>query len=120
MVRVTNSIPRLKASSLIEVTVALVIISLIFTVAITIYLNVQRSGFSTGKLMHNVLLDDAYNQAVTSKKFVDKEIQYKDVTVFQSVIRKDDNKNLVTLRLELRNTDGVLLGERKYILYVPV
>jgi len=111
---------RLKASSLIEVTVALVIISMIFTIAITIYLNVQRSGFSTGKLLHNVMLDDAYNETMKARDYTSKEIQYDEVTLFRDVKRSDLNKNLIMLKLELRNTDGALLAERKYLLYVPV
>jgi hypothetical protein len=109
---------RLRASSLIEVTVALVIISMIFTMALVIYLNVQRSGFSGRKLQNSVLLDEAYNELMKTREFKSKESRYDDVTLFQSVERNDSG--LVLLRFEIRNEDGKLLSERKYLVYDPI
>jgi hypothetical protein len=110
---------RLQSSSLIEVTVSLIIISIIFSLSITIYLNVQRSGFSSSKLVYNVLLDDAYNGAIKAKDFSNKEFEYEDFTLFQIISSSGENENLKVLRFEVRNKKGQLLGERKYLLYVP-
>jgi hypothetical protein len=109
---------KLKASTLIEVTTALVLISMVFTMALVIYLNVQRSGFSGRKLQNSVLMDEAYNEVMKTKEFRDREMNYDDVTLSQIVNRQD--QGLVMLRFEIRNEDGKLLSERKYLVYDPV
>jgi hypothetical protein len=92
---------------------------MIFSISIAIYLNVQRSGFSAKKFEYSVMLDEAYNEAMKIKDFSDKEFQYEDVTLFQTFTVSNQNVNLRVLRFEVRNKSGELLGEKKYLLYVP-
>jgi hypothetical protein len=121
MARLKNGINvRVKASTLVEVTISLVIITMIFSIAMVIYLNIQSSGFSNVKLLNKALLDEAYAQVIKSKDFEKKEeIDYDHFILIRSSSRHPQNENMVILLFEIRNDEGKLLAERKHLLYVP-
>jgi type II secretory pathway pseudopilin PulG len=61
-----NQITRLRASSLTEVVVAMVIIVLVFGIAMTIYTNVLRLSLSIKKMRAQAALEEALSQAIQS------------------------------------------------------
>jgi Tfp pilus assembly protein PilV len=109
-----------RASTLIEVTVALVIISMVFSLAIMIYLNIQRTGFSSTKLMYAMMLEEAYSSTQRLSDFTTKEYDYEDIIIYQQIERHAVNSELTIVHLEARNKEGKLLVEKKHLFYAPV
>jgi hypothetical protein len=105
------------SSTLVEVITALIIISTVFTLAIVIYLNVQRAGLSSRKISCYMMMDEVYAKTIKSNKFTSEQFDYEDVTVYQDV--KNENNGLISIRLEARDADGKLLAEQKHFQYVP-
>jgi hypothetical protein len=108
---------RVDASTLIEVTIALIIISMIFGFATVIFLNVQRTGFSVSKVSNYIVLDEVWAKMNAGGDFTSKEYQVANGTIFQSVEQHPENEHLFVIRLELRNQEGKVLAEKKYIKY---
>jgi hypothetical protein len=109
---------RLRASSMIEVTTALIIISVIFSLAISIYLNVQRSGFSSGKIMYAMMLDEVYSVMEETGDTENREFVYDEVSIYQETSMHPSNPSLLIVRIGARNAEGKLLIEKKYLKYV--
>ena len=68
MGRLKLKIGRVSASSLVEVTIALVIISMVFTTATLIYLQAQKSVLTWQKLSASVCLENLYGRIQQDKK----------------------------------------------------
>jgi hypothetical protein len=106
------------SSTLIEVITALIIISTVFSLAIIIYLNVQRSGLSAKRLTCNMLMDDVYTSTLRTKKYVSSQSDYENIIVYQEVSAWGTGDGLLIVRLEARDTEGKLLAEQKHLVYV--
>ena len=110
---------RIRSSSLIEVTTALVILSMVFGLAIVIYLNVQRSGVSSRKLVCTALLEKTYAEVKASGNYDSREFAYDEITVYLTAIPHGESPELRILALEARDAGGKLLAQQKHLLYVP-
>jgi len=110
---------RVRSSSLIEVTTALVILSMVFGLAIVIYLNVQRSGVSSRKLVCTALLERVYADVKTSGNYETREFTYDEITVYLTAIPHGESPELRVLALEARDAGGKLLAQQKHLLYAP-
>src|SRR5688500_8721784 len=97
---------RVKASSLIEVITALVIISIIFTIAIMIYLNVQRSGFSSRRVLGEIMINEVLVKTLQDKQFDGAEITANEITVYRDVTVHKTSPNLTVLTFEARDGNG--------------
>lgn len=111
---------RVRASSLIEVITALVILSLLFGLAITIYLNVQRAGLSSAKTYYYMMLDEAYYNVKKPEDLADKEYLFEEVVIYQTVQQHPESAELKVIHLEARSTEGKVLAIRKHLKYVPL
>jgi hypothetical protein len=109
----------MQSSSLIEVTLALVITAMVFGLAITIYLNVQKSNTSSRKLSCETKMDEVFNASSQAGVFGEREVNFSDYVIYQSVEKPDSLPNLQIVRLETRDMDGKLLAEQKHLVYVP-
>jgi hypothetical protein len=124
MAKVNGNIERLicaraSASSLIEVTVALIIITMITGFAIMIYLNVQRTGFSTAEIKYNAVLEENYLHAIESSNFQSEELVDNDVVISKVVQPHPSNQRLFILLYEVKNRTGQVLAQKKYLYHAP-
>lgn len=110
---------KVRSSSLVEVTTALVIISMVFGLAMIIYMNVHRTGFSSQKLACEILMNDMYNSTAQSRQYLSKEQHYGDIVIYQEVRPYSDGKDLLLIQLEARDPGGKLIAMQRHIIYVP-
>lgn len=108
---------RVKSSSIIEVTTAMIIISMVFGLAIIIYLNLQRTGISSQRLSARIELEAVFAETSRLKKFETREVNFESIVVYQKVERADNG--LVNIALEARDEQGKLIAEQKYFVYAP-
>lgn len=111
---------KIPSSSLIEVTTALIIISLVFTMAIVIYISLQRSGSFSSKLSYRVKMDELFISSSKAASFQPREVEYENFIVYQEEEPYGQVKDLLVVRLEARDKDGKLLAEQKHLVYAPV
>lgn len=109
---------KVQSSTLIEVTTALVIISMVFSMAIVIYVNVQRSGFSAKGVSSMMMIDEVYAESVRTKTFKEREVQFENIAIYQQVTRQN-KPDVLLVRLEARDQNGKLVAEKKHLVYAP-
>ena len=108
---------RLPASSILEVTTAMVIISMVFGLAIIIYLNIQRSGVSSLKLSSRIKLEAVFSETNRLKKFESREVRFEDIIVYQEI--ENNSEGLLSIKLEARDEQGKLIAQQKHLIYAP-
>lgn len=109
---------RLRSSSLVEVIVSGIIISVIFGIAVITYVNAQRTGVSLTKLTYTILMQEVYTRSVTAKDFDFREEKHGDVRVIQDVFPSNLGNQLHILHIEVRSTQGKLLAERNDLIHI--
>src|SRR6188768_2103292 len=108
-----------RASSLIEVITAMVIISMVFSMASIIFLNVQKTGLSKRKLEAMMILDETFTESVRTNQYVTREVSYTDeIRIYQEVRPSRLSNLLLVVVLEARDRDGKLVAEQKHLLHV--
>ena len=110
----------LNSSTILEVTVALVIISLVFSMALIIYLRIQKNTTYSLKLAVEMMMEEVFIESRNSGKMTTREISIGNVTVYQEVSPYLQSPDLVMVRLEARTEKGKLLCEKKHLVYVPI
>jgi hypothetical protein len=95
----------------------MIIISMVFGLAITIYLNLQRSGISSQRLEARIKLETVFSETNRLRKYETREVKFEDVVVYQKVDRTDNG--LLFIVLEARNEQGKLIAEQKHFVYAP-
>jgi len=108
---------RTKASSIVEVTTAMVIISIVFAASTIIYLQAQRSVLNWQKLSASVSLDNLYAEMQSRGQIpVDREIVISgELTISKEVMSSVHSDKLWVLRLQAHAESGVQLAEKKYL-----
>ena len=108
-----------RASSLIEVITAMVIISMVFSMASVIFLNVQKTGLSKRKLEAMMILDETFTESVRTNQYVTREVSYTDeIRIYQEVRPSRLSNLLLVVVLEARDRDGKLVAEQKHLVHV--
>ncbi len=107
---------KLKASTLLEALVAMVIVMLALGVFTTIYLNVLRSGDYHRKTEAGLLLEKIAMETKQSKTFIDTEFNLEEFVIIKKIITYEGAENLSLLSLKAFDKKEKLLVERNELL----
>lgn len=119
MVKMIILRPRCKASSIFEVTVAMVLILAMFVSATLIYLNVTSAYPMLRKLKYEAYLEDAALTAIRENDLIDLDWKDETVTIYRTVQPYQNNANLLLLSFEASDPLGKTIAQYKILLYVP-
>jgi hypothetical protein len=108
---------RVKASSLLEVTIALIIISIVFTLASSIYGSVQKSLINSTKLNADIMLTSLHAQTVKAGDFTDLEFESGELVLQRFVLQRTDISGLREIRYVAKLLSGKIIREEKHLVY---
>jgi hypothetical protein len=109
---------RVRSSSILEVSVALVILSLAFGVFMMIYMNVLAGSFYLQKLKYEGRLGMLYRETLKSKDFTDRTEEDGVVRIFRKVSAYKGNTDIMAIELKAIDQGGKILAEFKFLYYV--
>jgi Tfp pilus assembly protein PilV len=107
---------KLKAASLLEVVIAMVIISIVFGVGMMTYMNILKSSFSVQQLNATLLLNKIVEETKQEQSFFDETITEENITVYKKASKYQGNDNLVLLELEVLDAENKILANRKQLI----
>jgi hypothetical protein len=110
--KILNS--KLSASSIVEVTVAVVISFIVFNLAIGIYLNLASSGSSYDQIKAEMIIKEKYVEMLNGQNFIS-WVDEKENLIISCTARKLEAKRLIQLEFEARNQNGKLLASSKHL-----
>jgi len=113
MVKISNYGNHLKASSMLEVLVAMVLFAVIFSLGINLYVKIVQSSFSGSKLKASLLLTHLAEQTKKEKAFVDATLEEGAVRVEREIKMYNGNKSLLILEFKAYDQADSLLAQRK-------
>ncbi|MNT07779.1 hypothetical protein D3C72_1424960 [compost metagenome] len=106
---------RIRAGSLVEVVVALVIIMTVFALSLMIYIKIMGASFSGRKLWANSKLKEVANQVKKEHRFKDDTINEDELIIDITVKPYPQSSDLILLELEAKDLNGIRLNEYKEI-----
>ena len=107
---------KLKAATLIESLVAMVIVMLCFGISAMIYVNVMNADNQRLKLSAHLLLNETAVLTKTGKNFLDREIKGERLDIKASFTKYRESSDLTLMTLTAVDKEGKLLGTRKEII----
>lgn len=109
--------PILKATTLIEALVAMVVVMLSFGIAVTIFANVTESSPLNEKIRVEVLLQELLAKTKIEKNFLDGEMQSNGIKVQKKVAPYAAARGLSILCLTAFDRNNKIIVERKELIF---
>ena len=116
MAVLTKKIP---ASSLLEVTVGMVLISMVIGFALMIFTNVSLSTTHLSKLHYQLVLQDMAQETIRNQTFHNETQQDEVVTIQKTVHQYPNTTGAWLIELEATRADQVTVATYKTIAYDP-
>ena len=108
---------KLKASTLVEALVAMVIVMLAVGMFTTIYVNVMKSSDHNRKVLASVLLDKIAMETKQKKVFLDEQIKTEEFIVDKKIVPYEGAAGLSVLSLKASDKNEKLLAERNELIF---
>ncbi|MDQ3192428.1 MAG: hypothetical protein M3Q58_12615 [Bacteroidota bacterium] len=109
---------KIKASTLIEVIVALIIVMISFGIAMAIYVNVTYSDNQIQKLKANLILNETAIKTTNENSFIDEKTEVDGISVVKTVHSYEGIQGLNLLLLEAFDVNMKKIAERKELVIV--
>ena len=109
---------QLKAGTLMESIVAMIILVLVFFSATTIYSNVLASDKQRMELKGILILNREAIQTKVEKSFLDAEKQIGELTIKKTVEKYEQTENLYKLALSLVDKSGNIIARRNELISI--
>ncbi len=110
---------QLRASSLIEVITAMVIISTIFAIASMVFINVYRSTAAMRRLSAVLAAENLRIETEIDRAFKDEELVSGDFVIHKTVRAFPGTSDLLIITFEVLNEDGKKIAESKVLRFAP-
>jgi hypothetical protein len=105
-----------KASSLIEVIVAMVVMVITFGIGMMIYHNILNSGINLQNIKAEMLLSKVSEETSLLKSYFDEDIIEGELLVRKKVGKYTDNASLLLVEIQVYSKDEKLLAEGNYLI----
>lgn len=110
---------KLKAYTIIEAMIAMILVVISFGIGMSIYANVLQSDRLVSQAAAHQLLQDQLVQTKTEQRYFDEVLIVQGLTVEKSIQPHDDIPELYLLYLRCFDPRKQLLAEAKELIYLP-
>lgn len=114
----TSDFKHLKASSMLEALVAMVIILGSFVVTCMIYVNVTTSDNNRQKLDAQLLINQMAFKTKQEQNFIDETTETDFLTIEKTVVKYPNTEDLNQLTIRVTDKEGKLIEEYKELLVI--
>lgn len=108
---------RLKASSILEVVIAMVVIVAVFTIAMAIFGNVQRLSLTGKKIKAQAILKQEFLKSGQQIRIGKERTTVDEFKVEQDVSQYGQGNNLYQFSLTAYDSNGEVVAESKNVVY---
>ena len=108
---------KVKAGTILETLIALVVVMDVFGISILIFENVTGGKSSVRQLAVNLILDDAMIETIKTGSFIDEDITVGDFVIKKTVEKYDNNDRLLIITLACSDKKGKELGSKKQLYF---
>lgn len=108
---------RMRGSSIMEVLIALAIISFCLTLMVVIFLNMQKSSVPFLKLKANEIAATALRETLQSRTFSDDEFKREEFSVKKTVSVHSQLNDCMVIRILVFDTEKKRIAETSQVVY---
>lgn len=108
---------RLKASSIIEVSVAMVITSIALSCSLLLFQRISESSYSLQELKAEQILINKIEHTIRTKNLISFTETVDGLTVEQKITTYPQQKDLLIIHLTVRRHDGKPMAQLKRLVY---
>lgn len=106
---------KIKSSSILEVVVSLVLITIVFSISFMIYHNVMRSGVSIRQMEASKKIEWHFAKTIQDKSYIDETIEEDDFIIQKKVSQFYNQENIYKIEFEVFNIEQKLLAYQRRI-----
>lgn len=111
-----NRHSKVKASSLLEVVIALLLICIMMVLSMNIFTNVIQSGFNNRKIEAGIKIKELSFISKKEHNFINEEFRQEEYLITKSVEFYKQSANLIHIRWKAEDLQGKLLLETDEII----
>lgn len=108
----------LKASTIIEVIIAMVILLIIYSMVIITFLNFSNENNNCNKTKAALLLENISANTKSTYRFIDDEFSFDGINIVQTIIPYKGTDNLRILKLEAFSISGKTILSKSEIISI--
>lgn len=97
---------KVKASTLVESIIAMLIVTIVFSMALVLMLNISKNSNNSLKTKAYILANDVLVKTKSEKSYLDQEFNYGNITIKKMLVEYENNEELFLLNIstyDLRN-----------------
>lgn len=107
---------KLKAGTLVETIIAMLIILVITAITITIFVQATNTGYSIQNLKATSLINQYSSEAESGKIFFDEEVTDGAFRIRKEIIENNYGKNIVWMKVSVYDQNNKLIKSRNCLL----
>jgi len=115
MVKLNNKI---KASTLIETLIAMVILIIVSGIATMTFINIAHSGSNTLRIEAMIQTQNALAETIKNNTFFDEDYSEGSIMIKKRITNYSSGKNLKILEMNAYSLEGRFMYERKEIIRI--
>lgn len=96
----------------------MVVLLIVFTISISVYINIFRSGFNQQKITAQALLEEVASDTRLNRKYLDEDFESDNIIIEKRVNKYQQTEGLILLEIIAKNKENAILGFRKELLLV--
>ena len=109
---------KIKASTLVEAIIAMLIVTIAFSLALMLMLNISKNSNNSLKIKAYILANDIMVKTKSEKLYFDQEFDYGNITIKKTVIEYENNEELFQLNVSAFDSRNHKLFEQNELLII--
>jgi hypothetical protein len=110
----------IRSSSILEVTVATILMVSVFSIALLTYLNVVSSSPQLRKLKYEAYVIQVAEESVNNKTFVNSEWKDGGVDIYKNIETYKGNSKLILINIKAKDGLGKIIAECNLLTYAAM
>lgn len=106
----------IKAFTILESMVAMVIVMIVFSLASIVVINVSSSGVTRQKHIAHVMIRNLRNETIQEKRFIDEAFELDNLRVEKTLLDYPGSEQLKVLLIEVLKEDKKIMENKELII----
>jgi len=116
--RINSKIKKVRASTLVETIVAMLIITFVFSIGFLIIMNLSKNSNNSLKTKAYFLTNEILVSTKSKKQFFDQDFDFGNITIKRTVSEYQNNEELYQLNLKALDLNNHKLFEQNELLII--
>lgn len=109
---------KVEASTLVEAIIAMLIITIAFSMALVLMLNLSKNSNNSLKTKAYILANDVLVKTKSENTYFDQEFEYGNITIKKTIVEYENNEELFQLNVSAFDSRNYKLFEQNELIII--